>query len=73
MVGTLAYMAPEQARGLAVDQRADIYAFGMIVAEMLVGRRTPAGKTASEALEQRLTALPKPLRDASRGHSAGRR
>jgi tetratricopeptide (TPR) repeat protein len=39
IVGTLDYMAPEQAEGGAVDQRADIYAFGLIVREMLVGPR----------------------------------
>jgi serine/threonine protein kinase/tetratricopeptide (TPR) repeat protein len=39
IVGTLQYMAPEQARGLPLDHRADLYAFGLIVYEMLVGRR----------------------------------
>jgi eukaryotic-like serine/threonine-protein kinase len=42
IVGTIAYMAPEQARGDAVDQRADIYAMGLIASDMLVGpRRRP--------------------------------
>lgn len=39
VVGTLEYMAPEQALGQTIDQRADIYAFGLIVYDMLVGRR----------------------------------
>jgi serine/threonine protein kinase/tetratricopeptide (TPR) repeat protein len=39
VIGTIEYMAPEQARGEHVDQRADIYAFGLIVYDMLVGRR----------------------------------
>ena len=39
IVGTVAYMAPEQATGQEVDQRADIYAFGLILYDMLVGRR----------------------------------
>jgi len=40
IVGTLEYMAPEQGAGLAVDQRADIYAFGLILYEMLSGLRS---------------------------------
>jgi predicted Zn-dependent protease len=38
IVGTVEYMAPEQARGLHVDQRADVYAFGLILRDMLLGR-----------------------------------
>ena len=39
VVGTLDYMAPEQARGVTVDQRADIYAFGLILQDMIIGAR----------------------------------
>jgi serine/threonine protein kinase/Tfp pilus assembly protein PilF len=59
VVGTLEYMAPEQARAEAVDQRADIYAFGMILSEMMVGRRiVPDGITPIEALQQRIQIPP---------------
>ncbi len=39
VVGTLEYMAPEQARGETIDHRADIYAFGLILYDVLLGRR----------------------------------
>lgn len=50
IMGTAAYMAPEQARGQAVDRRADIWAFGVVLFEMLTGRRAFAGDTASDVL-----------------------
>ena len=50
ILGTAAYMAPEQAKGAAVDRRADIWAFGAVLWEMLTGRRAFAGETTSETL-----------------------
>jgi serine/threonine-protein kinase len=50
IMGTAAYMAPEQARGAAVDKRADIWAFGVVVHEMLTGRSAFAGQTISDTL-----------------------
>src|SRR5262249_13257617 len=50
ILGTASYMAPEQARGKAVDKRADIWAFGVVLYEMLSGRRLFTGETISDTL-----------------------
>jgi serine/threonine protein kinase len=50
MIGTAAYMSPEQARGRVVDKRADIWAFGCVLYEMLTRRRAFAGSTVSDSL-----------------------
>ena len=50
VIGTPAYMSPEQAKGKAVDRRADIWAFGVVLAEMLTGRAMYPGETVSEVL-----------------------
>jgi serine/threonine protein kinase/tetratricopeptide (TPR) repeat protein len=62
VVGTIDYMAPEQARGETVDGRADIYAFGLIMYEMLTGRRQLAGDSAVADLMARMNAAPPPVR-----------
>jgi Tol biopolymer transport system component len=50
ILGTAAYMSPEQARGTLVDKRADIWAFGAVVSEMLIGRRLFEGDTVSDTI-----------------------
>jgi serine/threonine-protein kinase len=50
ILGTAAYMSPEQARGRPVDKRADIWAFGVLLYEMLSGRQLFAGDNVSDAL-----------------------
>jgi Tol biopolymer transport system component/predicted Ser/Thr protein kinase len=56
--GTAAYMPPEQARGKLVDKRADIWAFGVILYEMLSGERPFAGETVSDTLIEVATKEP---------------
>jgi serine/threonine-protein kinase len=56
ILGTAAYMSPEQARGKAVDKRADIWAFGLVLYEMLVGKPMFEGETVSDILADVLRA-----------------
>ena len=58
ILGTAAYMSPEQARGKPVDKRSDIWAFGVVLFEMLTGRRAFAGETVSDILAAVLTRDP---------------
>jgi hypothetical protein len=72
LIGTVAYMSPEQTRGRDVDTRSDIWAFGCILYEMLVGRSAFAGATATDTLaaiverEPDWNALPESTRPALR-------
>ena len=72
LIGTAAYMSPEQARGLMVDKRTDIWAFGCVLYEMLTGRVAFAGDTVSDSIAKILerepdwsllpTTVPAPIR-----------
>jgi len=58
ILGTAAYMAPEQAKGKSVDKRADIWAFGVVLYELLTGERLFRGEDVAETLAQVLTKEP---------------
>ena len=68
ILGTAAYMAPEQARGKVVDKRADIWAFGVVLYEISTGKRLFSGETVTDILasivkdEPDLTRAPQPIR-----------
>ena len=58
LLGTAAYMSPEQAKGKPVDRRADIWAFGCVLYEMLTGKQTFAGETVTDTLAAVIRAEP---------------
>ncbi|MBI5169118.1 MAG: protein kinase [Candidatus Eisenbacteria bacterium] len=58
ILGTAAYMSPEQARGRAVDRRSDIWSFGCVLLELLTGRPAFAGETVSDTLASILKSEP---------------
>ena len=58
IIGTAAYMSPEQAKGKPVDKRADIWSFGVVLYEMLTGTRLFRGEDASDTLAAVLTKEP---------------
>ncbi|HEY7856444.1 MAG TPA: serine/threonine-protein kinase, partial [Terriglobales bacterium] len=61
VLGTAAYMAPEQARGQAADQRSDIFSFGAVFYEMLSGQRAFRGDTAADVISSILREEPPEL------------
>jgi eukaryotic-like serine/threonine-protein kinase len=58
ILGTAAYMSPEQAKGKAVDRRADIWAFGCVLYEMLTGKPAFDGETVTDVLAALVRAEP---------------
>jgi eukaryotic-like serine/threonine-protein kinase len=61
VMGTVQYMSPEQARGLRVDSRSDIFSFGIVLYEMIAGRAPFSGKSASEIIDAILNKEPPAL------------
>jgi serine/threonine protein kinase/Tol biopolymer transport system component len=61
VMGTIGYMAPEQVRGQTVDARADLFALGTVLYEMLSGRRAFVGETAADSMTAILTQEPPDL------------
>ena len=61
VIGTIAYMSPEQASGKTLDARSDIFSFGVVLYELLAGRRPFAGATDLEVLQTIIHVAPPPL------------
>ena len=66
VLGTVAYMSPEQVRGLPADARSDIFAFGVVLYEMLSGRRPFSRDSAAETMHAILAADPPELLETNR-------
>ena len=67
ITGTAAYMSPEQATGGKADARSDIFSFGVVLYEMVTGRRAFVGKTVSETLTAVVRDQPQPPRELAPG------
>src|SRR5689334_4501571 len=67
VIGTAGYMSPEQARGLGVDHRSDIFSLGAVIYEMLARRKPFEGETPSDTLAAILKTEPPPLARVSKG------
>ena len=65
VMGTVGYMAPEQVRGLVADARSDIFAFGLVLYEMISGRRAFAHETGAETMAAIVRDDPPPLKAGS--------
>ncbi|MEP6922207.1 MAG: FlgO family outer membrane protein [bacterium] len=61
ILGTVSYMSPEQAKGERLDERTDIFSFGVVVYEMLAGQTPFAGESMSETFANLINAEPRPL------------
>ena len=71
LLGTVAYMSPEQVRGQSVDHRSDIFALGCVLYELLSGRRPFVGETAADTITAILSKDPEPLSDPTSGVPPG--
>jgi eukaryotic-like serine/threonine-protein kinase len=60
-MGTASYMSPEQVRGLAVDARSDVFSLGVVIYEMVSGKKPFEGETASDIIAAILEREPQPL------------
>ena len=66
IVGTVAYMSPEQAEGKPVDARSDVFSFGSVLYEMLTARRAFEGQSSAALLSAVMRDDPKPMSEVKR-------